>query len=72
MKISLRRLVMRKQTTQFNPRAVLFAASLLSAALVAGGAHAQGNFYAGKTLTLIATTAPGGTGEEAAAAPARG
>jgi tripartite-type tricarboxylate transporter receptor subunit TctC len=26
-------------------------------------AHAQDNFYAGKTLTLIATTAPGGSGD---------
>jgi tripartite-type tricarboxylate transporter receptor subunit TctC len=44
-------------------RAMLFAASVLSVGLVAGGAQAQGNFYAGKTVTLIATTAPGGTGD---------
>jgi tripartite-type tricarboxylate transporter receptor subunit TctC len=26
-------------------------------------AYSQGNFYAGKTITLVATTAPGGTGD---------
>jgi tripartite-type tricarboxylate transporter receptor subunit TctC len=54
---------MPKQTSQFNLGAVLFAASLLNVGLVAGGAHAQGDFYAGRTVTLIATTAPGGTGD---------
>jgi len=43
--------------------AMLFAAAVLSAGPVAAGAQAQGNFYAGKTVTLIATTAPGGTGD---------
>ena len=52
---------MHKQKSQFNRAAVLFAASLLSVGLVAGRAHAQANFYAGKTVTLVATTAPGGT-----------
>jgi tripartite-type tricarboxylate transporter receptor subunit TctC len=31
--------------------------------LIPALAHGQSNFYAGKTVTLIATTAPGGTGD---------
>ena len=31
--------------------------------LTPGFAYSQDNFYAGKTVTLIATTAPGGTGD---------
>jgi tripartite-type tricarboxylate transporter receptor subunit TctC len=30
---------------------------------ISGLAHSQENFYAGKTITLIATTAPGGSGD---------
>jgi tripartite-type tricarboxylate transporter receptor subunit TctC len=55
--------MMHKQKNRFNLGAALLAASLLSVGLVAGHGHAQGNFYAGKTVTLIATTAPGGTGD---------
>ena len=47
----------------FQRSAMLFAASLLGVGLVAARAHAQANFYAGKTVTLVATTAPGGTGD---------
>ena len=32
-------------------------------ALLPAGAAAQSNFYEGKTVTVIATTAPGGTGD---------
>jgi len=44
------------------------AALLLTAFLIALGfsppqAHSQANFYEGKTVTLIATTAPGGSGD---------
>jgi tripartite-type tricarboxylate transporter receptor subunit TctC len=41
------------------------AASLLGALLWLGpaGVSAQSNFYEGKTITLIATTSPGGTGD---------
>jgi len=47
----------------FQRSAMLLAASLLGVGLVAARAHAQANFYAGKTVTLVATTAPGGTGD---------
>ena len=32
-------------------------------AMFAGNAHSENDFYAGKTVTLVATTAPGGTGD---------
>ncbi len=54
---------MDKPKSHWQSAALLFAASLLGAGFVAGRAHAQANFYAGKTVTLIATTAPGGTGD---------
>ena len=41
-------------------------AVILFCALAAGGprtAYAQGDFYRAKTITLLATTAPGGTGD---------
>lgn len=41
-------------------------AVILFCALVFGGprtAYAQGDFYSGKTITLLATTSPGGTGD---------
>lgn len=48
-----------------NLRARYFSTLLVSAALCVApiAALAQGNFYAGKTITLLATTAPGGTGD---------
>ena len=54
---------MDKQKSSCRVAALLFAASLPGAGFVAGRAHAQANFYAGKTVTLVATTAPGGTGD---------
>src|SRR5687768_14004207 len=54
---------MHKPKSHWQSAALLFAASLLGAGFVAVRAHAQANFYAGKTVTLIATTAPGGTGD---------
>jgi tripartite-type tricarboxylate transporter receptor subunit TctC len=38
-------------------------ALLLCAFLISGFAYGQDNFYQGKTITLLATTAPGGTGD---------
>ena len=43
--------------------AMLFGASFLCVGLATSWAQAQADFYAGKTVTLIATTAPGGTGD---------
>lgn len=54
---------MDKPKSRWQSAALLFAASLLGAGFVSVRAHAQANFYAGKTVTLIATTAPGGTGD---------
>src|SRR5688572_33228475 len=54
---------MDKPKSHWQSAALLFAASLLGAGFVAGRAHVQANFYAGKTVTLVATTAPGGSGD---------
>src|SRR5687767_11886871 len=54
---------MDKPKSRWQSAALLFAASLLGAGFVSVRAHAQASFYAGKTVTLIATTAPGGTGD---------
>lgn len=43
--------------------ATLAAATTLGAALYVAPARGEDNFYAGKTVTLLATTAPGGTGD---------
>jgi tripartite-type tricarboxylate transporter receptor subunit TctC len=51
-----------KREAKILPRSALL---VLSVALSAGPAvtSAQANFYEGKTITLLATTAPGGTGD---------
>ena len=54
---------MDRYKSRWRIMALLFAASLPGAGLVAVDAYAQADFYAGKTVTLIATTAPGGTGD---------
>ena len=54
---------MDKQKRRWQIIAMLCAVLLLCVDSVATCAHAQENFYAGKTVTLIATTAPGGTGD---------
>lgn len=54
---------MHKIKTGLDRYAALCAAALLSIATTSAPAQAQADFYAGKTVTLIATTAPGGTGD---------
>jgi tripartite-type tricarboxylate transporter receptor subunit TctC len=51
------------QEQHFRSMAVLFGAVLLFIGLPETAARAQANFYEGKTVTLLATTAPGGTGD---------
>jgi tripartite-type tricarboxylate transporter receptor subunit TctC len=42
---------------------ILLMACTTALGLLPGRGHAQANFYEGKTITLIATTAPGGSGD---------
>jgi tripartite-type tricarboxylate transporter receptor subunit TctC len=48
---------------RFLSAAMLLTASFVSVALLPIHAHSQANFYEGKTITLIAFTAPGGSGD---------
>jgi tripartite-type tricarboxylate transporter receptor subunit TctC len=48
---------------RFFSAAMLLTALFVSVEFLPTPAHSQGNFYEGKTVTLIATTAPGGTGD---------
>jgi tripartite-type tricarboxylate transporter receptor subunit TctC len=43
--------------------ALFLMASMVSVGFFPAHVHSQGNFYEGKTVTLVATTAPGGTGD---------
>jgi len=54
---------MRNCKCRFLSGAMLLTASFVSVAFLPTHAHAQGNFYEGKTITLIAFTAPGGSGD---------
>lgn len=54
---------MRDCKCRFLPAAMLLAALFASAAFLPTHAHSQGNFYEGKTITLVAFTAPGGSGD---------
>ena len=54
---------MHKRKNYLSPGAALFVTALLSIAVMSAQAQAQANFYAGKTVTLVATTAAGGTGD---------
>jgi hypothetical protein len=56
-----RKPIMKKLRIESPIKAALLAGVL--AGLLPVSAHAQDNFYAGKTVTLVATTAPGGTGD---------
>jgi tripartite-type tricarboxylate transporter receptor subunit TctC len=47
----------------FLSAAMLLTASFVSVAFLPTQAHSQANFYEGKTITLIAFTAPGGSGD---------
>lgn len=47
----------------FLSAAMLLTASFVSVAFLPTHAHSQANFYEGKTITLIAFTAPGGSGD---------
>ena len=48
---------------RFLSAAMLLTASFVSVAFLSTHAHSQANFYEGKTITLIAFTAPGGSGD---------
>ena len=48
---------------RFLSAAMLLTASFVSVAFLPTQAHPQANFYEGKTITLIAFTAPGGSGD---------
>ena len=52
---------MKKRELKLRTKASLLLGVLTG--LIAGLAHSQDNFYAGKTITLIAFTAPGGSGD---------
>jgi tripartite-type tricarboxylate transporter receptor subunit TctC len=52
---------MKKRELKLRTKAPLLLGVLT--ALIAGLAHSQDNFYAGKTITLVAFTAPGGSGD---------
>jgi tripartite-type tricarboxylate transporter receptor subunit TctC len=54
---------MHQQQIRFTLGSAVFAATFWGIGIVADAAYAQANFYAGKTVTLIATTSPGGTGD---------
>ena len=47
----------------FLTAAMLLTASFISTALPPPPAHSQANFYEGKTITVIASTSPGGSGD---------
>ncbi|HEY3165689.1 MAG TPA: hypothetical protein VGK57_00570, partial [Candidatus Binatia bacterium] len=48
---------------RFLSAAMFLTASFVSVAFLPTHAHSQANFYDGKTITLIAFTAPGGSGD---------
>jgi len=48
---------------RFLSAAMFLTASFVSVAFLPTHAHSQANFYEGKTITLIAFTAPGGSGD---------
>jgi tripartite-type tricarboxylate transporter receptor subunit TctC len=48
---------------RFLSAAMLPTALFVSVAFLPTHAHSQANFYEGKTITLIAFTAPGGSGD---------
>src|ERR671919_2957672 len=52
---------MNKRETLLRTKIALLLCALTS--LIPGFAYSQDNFYQGKTITLLATTAPGGTGD---------
>ena len=52
---------MKERELKLRMRAGLLLGLLSS--LTPGLAHSQDNFYAGKTITLVAITAPGGSGD---------
>jgi len=54
---------MHTQERHLQAFAILFTAMFLYIALLGADARAQANFYEGKTITVLATTAPGGTGD---------
>ncbi|MGH7775304.1 MAG: Bug family tripartite tricarboxylate transporter substrate binding protein [Candidatus Binatia bacterium] len=54
---------MRTQEGRFKPTALFFGTLFACVGLLPGYSFSQAPFYQGKTVTLIATTAPGGTGD---------
>ncbi|HEY6366979.1 MAG TPA: hypothetical protein VI585_19535 [Candidatus Binatia bacterium] len=52
---------MNRRETLLRTKVALLLSTLIS--LIPGFAYAQDNFYQGKTITLVAFTAPGGTGD---------
>ncbi len=54
---------MKGRKCRFLSAAMLFTALVIALGVFSTPARAQGNFYEGKTITLIATTAPGGSGD---------
>ena len=54
---------MRGCKCKFLSGAILLTALFVSVGFLPTHVHSQGNFYQGKTITVIATTAPGGSGD---------
>ena len=52
---------MNRRETLLRTKIALLLCTLIS--LIPGFAYSQDNFYQGKTITLLAFTAPGGTGD---------
>ena len=54
---------MKENQTMKRPQFIAALAVIILAGLMPALAEAQANFYQGKTITLLATRAPGGTGD---------